>query len=254
VPTCIFCNREATMTLEHATPKWLKDVLPGDGLFYHWRGQPDDGPTWTWTDTWPSDEPDFKVKAVCGECNNVWLSDLEKDAKPVLTPMIHGQPTTLEARDAELVALWAAKTALVFDALDPETYRVARPEHRRELHDTRKPPARTFVWLTATDEESGFTRRAFGYTGSEDALDRAAHVHGQPPPWYCNTLIVGRLVLFPAWLPVEYGQVPKCRGQLARALVRVWPFRSPVVWPPPAIIRRDAAPFLGEMFVESVSF
>jgi hypothetical protein len=252
VPTCIFCDREATLTLEHATPLWLKNVLPGEGRFYHRRGTPD-GPTWTWTESWPQDEPDFKVKRVCGTCNSVWLSDLEKAAQPILTPMIHGEPMTLGAEEAETVAMWATKTALVFNALDAAEWRVAPPEHARELHDTRKPPARTFVWLSATNEEAGFSRRAFGYTGLKDALDRAAHVHGQPPPWYCNTIIVGRLVLFPAWLPADYGQVPKCRGQLARALVRVWPFRAPVAWPPPAIIDSRFVLFLGEMFVESVS-
>jgi hypothetical protein len=54
------------------------------------------------------------VKSVCEECNGGWMSELEQRAKSVLLPMIGDRgPVTLGASDAETVATWAIKTALV---------------------------------------------------------------------------------------------------------------------------------------------
>lgn len=248
--TCIFCDREATLTKEHALPLWLKDVLPEVGPFYHRRGQPDEGgPTWTWTDDWTTSKPDFKVKAVCLPCNSRWLSDLEKAAKRVMTPMIQGQRTILDKQQAGLVALWAAKTALVFDALDPPHLRLAPPEHARELHDTRKPPKGTRVWAGVTDDGTGAMRRSFGIR-LEDALPGTGPL--DPKRGYANTLVVGHLVLFVLRSPLDYREVPKVRGKLAPALVQLWPARVLTAWPPLALIPFRATYFLAEAFMRSI--
>src|ERR1022692_1424630 len=62
---------------------------------------------------WTTEGFTATVRAVCDDCNHGWLSQLEAAAKPVLTPLILGQPAELSLDDQRLIAVWAFKTALV---------------------------------------------------------------------------------------------------------------------------------------------
>jgi hypothetical protein len=47
---------------------------------------------------------DFVAKTVCAKCNNGWMSNIEKEAKPSLTPMIEGEAITLD-RTAQIAVI-----------------------------------------------------------------------------------------------------------------------------------------------------
>ena len=63
----------------------------------------------------------------CSTCNNGWMSDLERATKPILVPLINGEASSLTAGDQVTIALWLAKTAMVYD-LDSEK-RAPRPRY-----------------------------------------------------------------------------------------------------------------------------
>jgi hypothetical protein len=53
------------------------------------------------------------ARMVCSTCNSGWLSQIEGTAKPVITPLILGEPRRLPDDDQALIAAWTCKTALV---------------------------------------------------------------------------------------------------------------------------------------------
>ena len=53
------------------------------------------------------------VRAVCGQCNNGWMSRLEAETKPVLGQLIVGKKAWLTEDDQHIIARWSVKTAAV---------------------------------------------------------------------------------------------------------------------------------------------
>lgn len=88
------------------------------------------------------------VAPICGLCNNRWLSVLEKDVQPTLSPMILGpQPAEplcrmLTPDQQELLATWAVKTAFMIDfsgiapAVIPAGYYQQLRMYRKALPNT----------------------------------------------------------------------------------------------------------------------
>ncbi|MCK0439056.1 hypothetical protein MUG78_06150 [Gordonia alkaliphila] len=60
----------------------------------------------------PTSLMDVTVRTVCTDCNNGWMSALEVLANPILRRLIAGA-ATVTADEADIVRLWAAKTAAV---------------------------------------------------------------------------------------------------------------------------------------------
>lgn len=54
-----------------------------------------------------------KMKVVCEQCNNEWMSQIDEAVKPLLTPIIKGEPVTLNASELEIIARWATLKAIV---------------------------------------------------------------------------------------------------------------------------------------------
>ncbi|MCS6897177.1 MAG: hypothetical protein NZM29_04325, partial [Nitrospira sp.] len=59
-----------------------------------------------------------KVGSVCHSCNNGWMSRLEGDVKPILTPMVLGNSVTLEAQQQERLTTWMTKCAMLYESME----------------------------------------------------------------------------------------------------------------------------------------
>jgi len=64
---------------------------------------------------WSSDKLDWKARVVCEPCNNTWMSDIENCAKPVLSKFILGEAQATSQPHADAIALFAFKSAVIFD-------------------------------------------------------------------------------------------------------------------------------------------
>jgi hypothetical protein len=53
------------------------------------------------------------VKAVCRDCNSGWMSDIENAARPAISSLVRGDIQHLNAKDAQSLATWTVKTALM---------------------------------------------------------------------------------------------------------------------------------------------
>jgi hypothetical protein len=182
------------------------------------------------------------ARIVCKTCNGGWMSDLEKAAQPVLERPIRRKASTFGTPHQTILATWALKTALVFQA--SQNVRIAPAEHFSHLRQRRTPPRQVAVWLgshyraRSDAGNSVFVQRPLSLESPDGRIDTEKRQN--QPFGYLNFLAVGGisfLILghrFANSIDVEYD------GPLADALIRIWPRRAPVVaWPPRYMMDQD---------------
>ncbi|MGO9874083.1 MAG: hypothetical protein ACLPVY_09815 [Acidimicrobiia bacterium] len=129
VSACIFCGGP-TALVGYLWPEWLCRVFT-DG-------------TGVWDAERYSDativermrrEVDQTVDCVCKTCSDGWIQRLDDDVRPFLMSMIVGADRRLPPAHQQLLARWAAKTAVVIESTDDTAIRTP-PEvcaHLRQL-------------------------------------------------------------------------------------------------------------------------
>lgn len=88
----------------------MGDLFPGKKRFTNWNehGEIVAG--------WSSEKLDWKARVVCEPCNNTWMSEIEaKHAMPAISNFIVGKTAPISQTCADSIALFAFKTAVVFD-------------------------------------------------------------------------------------------------------------------------------------------
>ena len=122
---CIFCGRTAgqrepdgkriKMTKEHAWPDWVGEIIPlkADSHMTITSEAHDTGRQNEQIKNHQGDLSQRKVRNICNICNNGWMSRLEqREAKPILTPMILGHELTLGDREIKIIVKWISKRGL----------------------------------------------------------------------------------------------------------------------------------------------
>jgi hypothetical protein len=100
------------LSSEDIVPKWLQPHLHIDNIQLKQTVVTESGPRLL--RQLPLER--FRYKgAVCETCNNGWMSDLEKEAKPILLPLVEGSRHVSSLGEAERlsIARWAFKTAFM---------------------------------------------------------------------------------------------------------------------------------------------
>lgn len=150
--TCVFCGGRP-VTGEHHPPRWLnkhyRDARGTEWLAARRAGRKDEhwGSARTLTP--------HQVKAVCGVCNQGWMSVIESAVDPIVGPMTQGRRTELSESEQASIATWLVKSALITAAAvpaphdHPVTYRTAY----RDLYQTRMPGSAYVICI------GGFERR-----------------------------------------------------------------------------------------------
>jgi hypothetical protein len=125
---CMFCGGRVS-SREHAWPLWLLRRVGADKL-----GEMNAERGGTGLRSWHLAKSGVRVRFVCIDCNNVWMSELEFRAKPVIEPLLDDVPHVLAAGHQRTLAVWAVKSAMVFEAL-----RLNQPwvSHKRNAHNCR---------------------------------------------------------------------------------------------------------------------
>jgi len=145
---CIFCGGRP-LTAEHLVPGWANEAL--SALIPR---PPQSGMKWTLIhrrlkdgapmgQTWSTDTVSLTSKCVCGPCNNGWMGDIEALAKPILEPLIRGEPTDLSRSDEATIAKWLGLKAIIDqNSHEPPPH---HDEWLRAFYDDRCPPT---AWHT----------------------------------------------------------------------------------------------------------
>jgi hypothetical protein len=233
VRTCIFCDSTGPLSNEDAWPVWLNKVLALSvpegatasvliettrGFSRELRGLPGIHPAMT--------------GSVCEQCNVGWMSTLEHQVSPILTPLILGEKRQLSEADQELAATWAIKTAITLQRAVPGE--VAFPPHSVHtwLRTEQAPPAGYRVFIGAVTEREGKQplrwdqSKAF-VLGAKDAASAASPASVNV---FVTMLLAGDLAL---QIIGDFRQVRR-GGVLPIAPTlfdRLWPVRGPLAWP-----------------------
>jgi hypothetical protein len=224
---CAFCCG-GPLTLEHVFPRWLADLLPKNKRVAGVLADPMKDKV---VRVSAGIAYDAQARAVCGKCNNGWMSDLEAEAMPLIRPMTRGVISIpLQAESQGLLARWAYKTALMVQYLQPEVL-VPEAIYTRFYRD-RKPSDNARVWVARYDGKvhpSGYHSYVLDASGTTDAgVLHRGHIVGV-------TFHVDQLVfqVFDQDLPGSRGFDFAQDHQIARStMLSVWPTGLGRQWPP----------------------
>jgi hypothetical protein len=146
VRTCIFCGATAD-SREHIFADWINELIAAtefdaltvdieDGQIARSRSYP------------TKQAAGQRAKIVCEACNHGWMSKLEGEAKPVLSPLILGHASTLDMVQQILAATWAVKTAMVGETIQYSRNAFSQDDRDIMLQEQR-PPLRAHVAVAA---------------------------------------------------------------------------------------------------------
>lgn len=238
---CIFCGG-TPLTKEHVLPKWLKPIVPFDattGILS--ARQPD---------TIPIPPSEREARAVCGPCNHGWMSNLEKRAKPLLTPLILGKtaPREIGVDGLSTIAFWAAKTVLTCQFVNPPDQRFVPEAACHEIRENQAPAVGTHVWIAP---HVGDLWAAFYYleplgiwtVHATPEVDEHGRVKVNS---YTATLGLGHLLIHVLYFAGV--EIPLKDDVLAsfQSIRRIWPDPYAFTWPPgPPLSNREASELAG---------
>lgn len=195
-PECWWCRRPEASN-EDVVPLWVGRKYPEPANWIHESAHPELGHY----RTKQARKPSVKTRKFCEKCNTGWMSRLEKEAIPLLEPMMHGTPARLTEKDQELLSLWVCKTIYAF-------------QHR-------KPPCGSQIWLGSRD------------AGESVAWHRAHSLSRESGFGFGSTLALGAVVAHLIWHDEPDRQL-QLAPNLRPALIQIWPVkRSTRLWPPP---------------------
>ena len=108
---CAFCDHKGTLSAEHIASAWMRELFPGRRTAWFKNDK------MTERKRFETDTMDWKARVVCVNCNNTWMSNIEKDhAQPALTPLITGEfNIPIDRERAHSISLFAFKTAVIMD-------------------------------------------------------------------------------------------------------------------------------------------
>jgi hypothetical protein len=175
-------------------------------------------------------------RAVCKTCNGGWMSRLENLVRPILQPMMRGQPLPLSKEDQLVLVRWLMKTAMMMEFVRDAIPMFFRSEDRRSFFESSAIPNNTVMVLARL------------YTKTFDFRTRSHDIKGKylvdglsDYRAYIITFAIGHAVM--QLFSVRRDAVPHAR--LLRPLApvclpvcwkdvdfQIWPYRQTIHYPP----------------------
>jgi hypothetical protein len=246
---CIFCGGSPT-TREHIWADWLRAFVPKNMVNHtEMSAMIHKDCVERSVRRWGGDPRSRRIQVVCRSCNNEWMSDLQKAVKPVLLPLIRGEPALLTPARQATVAAWAAMSVMCAEYFNPS--RVAVPQTSRDgFYQSRTPPQDWKIWI------GNYQRGDWPGHWCHNSLciaDEAPELNDEgfhPPNVQTTTFVVGKLYIhaFSCPYPDIVAKVQPAQRTIS-LLAQVWPLRENfIAWPPQAMLDRDADNIAASIF------
>jgi hypothetical protein len=169
-----------------------------------------------------------KIRAVCGNCNNKWMSRIENLSKPILSPMIKGLHSELDILDQETIAKWISLRILLGEQMTPSA--ITSQDVRRTFMTNPQPLKGLRIWTArcgAPTWQSAYHRRSTGLyysTTNPIATDRQHNIQSV-------ALGIGSLFFYVIHSVTILSVYPEFHN--ADRFLQLWPLvYSPMTWPP----------------------
>ncbi|TIX48805.1 hypothetical protein [Alteraurantiacibacter aquimixticola] len=195
---CIFCGENAN-SQEHIWPTWLHDLLgpPPDNVRHNRQNfsyHPCDGTKVTGPTDRQGDQRTIRIRTVCNVCNNGWMNRLEGEVRPILTPIITGEKTTLNRGHVETLSRWISLKVIIAENEDPAIALTPQVDRERFWKDGTIPEYfRLYVAHNIGEQQMFYLRHshcvAYSEGGPNPPLD------GTAKNVQFVTLVVGKAVI-----------------------------------------------------------
>jgi hypothetical protein len=252
--SCIFCERrspEVKISKEHLFADWLRELFPRTSETTHtmgiinWMGWVVGSRPPTTMHQGQGHSGSKKVRAVCQNCNETWMSNNVEDvAKPILIPMMTNEAITLNASMQRILSTWAAKTAMTADRVHPSKSALHQTE-RIWLMDELSPPSGWHVWVASY---GGSDWRELGLYQNASKLTIPAVNDGAPTEHNLMlTMFAMRFLLFlvisSSWRNI-WNVLDGLASPTNAGFARIWPIREDSVqWPRPLYLLDPGAEY-----------
>ncbi|MDB2414187.1 hypothetical protein N9W34_00270 [Rickettsiales bacterium] len=154
--TCIFCNRTRKKSKEHIWPEWMHTFLPiiGDA------NNTSEVNTFKWKEQTGAKKlkrqghlTTKKLRVVCEDCNNGWMSKIESEAKPILEKILKNEEFHICAQKQNILALWVTLKSIVGEHAEQDTN--VTPQNDRYLFMTQRTIPEYFaIYIGKHNEDS----------------------------------------------------------------------------------------------------
>lgn len=222
---CLFCDR-TKLTDEHYLGRWFVRSLDVTTPYrVHTRDYPEvvpSGPGRVTTIRRSTGDPrQGKARVVCKQCNETWMSELQRVAQSVSerAKAMPGAAMLLSTDEQLSLARYAVTTTMVLETLHPNLA-YSTEAHRRSFAETLLPPTGWHVWLGRHRGPQWMSFNHFGMgfmaqNHSTGLLERTRHGL-QSTAWVVNGLFV--MTCFATdFLPDEWAP------ELNMIIPRIWP-------------------------------
>lgn len=228
----MICGRTGAPSTEHVIARWIRKVLQISEPVKEYRET---------TYLGRAEALAVVLHGVCVNCNNGWLSYLEKQVQPVLEPILlgaaPGSVRNIDPAAQATLAAWAVKTSLL----------LALSKFRSEPEGWI--PATTLEWLASNHRLCMAPPGARAWIGGLETSDLPASVQAAclydangDPIAQCSTFSVG-CVLFQVFTCEQKDSVLSpdneiwlaAKGLYEPALQQIAPASSPLRWPPDVV-------------------
>jgi hypothetical protein len=246
---CIFCENPAD-SREHYVPDWILQSI--NIKVEVARSVGDFPPVW-----FSNPRQNMKVRSVCEDCNLGWMTTLEQESKPIISPFLHGSDvaTPMDRTQQSVIARWAVKTAMVGETIAPPPPKIGRYFYTRDecerLRLTSSLPRKTAVWLGKFSGLGLFGRGTHVWDNAKGNPIQQPGIHGHIFTLVLNHLTIQVLTVHvlpeddTTSLPVDQNDAP-C-GDWNDLTVTVWPILGTVWYPPTRIFSESETCWIGAL-------
>lgn len=242
---CIFCGKVG-LTKEHMWADWLRSYIPRE-LDSHSMALTKVSlkKTEQALQRRTGDPHSRRIKCVCRECNNGWMSKLQETAKPFLVPILEGTPIHLRRNGQTALASWATMMIMVAEHLDAEMIAVPQLD-RQWLRTKLRPPSHWRIWIgrhTAIQHPL-FTHNVVSMV-PEKEIERLGPEGSVPPNTQTSTILLGKHLIIHVMSSAAARTIIrrwKLPAQISPSLCQIWPVIDQlVIWPRPGGALDDTA-------------
>jgi hypothetical protein len=245
VGKCIFCDSMG-ITKEHMWADWLRKYIPRQ-LQNHATSfakyHPDIIERAIVTRT--GDPHSRRIKCVCGNCNNGWMSQIQESAKPYIIPLLRGIPVAFSRNSQTILATWITMMVMVAEHLNTEMVSISA-EERRQFSADQKPLLNWRIWI---GHHAAITHPLFSHSvmsfAAEQEIQRLGLNAAEAANTQTTTILLGKHFLIHvmssavAWNIIQMWRLPP---EIAAGLVEIWTVRYQyAAWPPLGAALRDPA-------------